>query len=76
MPKFRLYFFLEHTVERALRAVVRVDWKFPSEALFRMTQTKFNENIDRLFERRDKQLLYVMDKIVNGNMPTKYNQKS
>ena len=60
---------LQKIQNRALRAAMRVDWKFPSEALFRLIQTKFNKSIDRLWERRDKQLLYVMYKIVNGNMP-------
>ena len=61
---------LQKIQNRARRAVMSVDWKFPSEALFRLIQTKFNESIDRLCERRDKQLVYVMYKIVNGNMPT------
>ena len=48
---------------------MRVNWRFSSEALYQMIQTEFNDTIDRLFERRNKQLLYVMYKIVNGNLP-------
>ena len=48
---------------------MRVNWRFPSEALYQMIQTEFNDTIDRLLERRNKQLLYVMYKIVNGNLP-------
>ena len=60
---------LQKILNRALRIVMRVEWTFPSEALFQLIQTKFNNHIDTLSDRSNKQLLHIMYKIVNENMP-------
>ena len=60
---------LQKILNRALRIVMRVKWTFPSEALFQLIQTKFNNHIDTLSDRSNKQLLHIMYKIVNEKMP-------
>ena len=60
---------LQKIQNRALRIIMRVNWRFPSETLFQIIQTEFHDTIDQLFERCNKQMLCVMYKIVNGNLP-------
>ena len=54
---------LQKLQNRALRIILKVDWRFPSHNLYGIL------NIDNLSDRRNKQILHMMYKIAHDMIP-------